>query len=749
MFDQFAQQYLSSQDSQVAINLVRQFRTNGFHHLGSLLGKFFAKRFPHSYDIKDELGMNLFYSNNHEKSYDMYTSVLKLRGLDQSLSQRILHNRHFSVEHIKNRYAEYDSDLVKTINKRKHQPLPLVTLTITSCKRIDLFVPTVNSFIRCCKDWELIDEWICVDDNSSEEDRKKMVELFPFFTFIFKTPEQKGHPQSLNILQQKVHTPYVLHLEDDWLFVEEKKYITEALEIMGENDKILQVLFNKNYAETAGDVSIKGGEFHTTKKGNRYYIHQWVRNDEEMQIWLKQHCQGGSSNYWPHFSFRPSLFKKRIWDEFGPFNETVSHFEMEYSHKYANAGYVSAFFEGVYCLHTGRLTSERNDHTKLNAYDLNGEAQFTGKEEQAKQKEQVAPVQVLETTASGTHFTRGRQLPAIIKHIEPISLANFDRKIETFVVNLDRRPDRWEAFKRKAVELQFLNYQRFSAVDGKKLVPTEQLQYIFENNDYNMRKGMVGCALSHLQLYVNMMNDQNSDIYCILEDDIEFAPDFQFKLLHIYNLLRNHNWDMVYLGHHVYDQYLTPDTYNGSKMPRVEIWDRRRSLTESIGGTGGYLITRQGALKLLEFINSTGMTNGIDTVQQKSADTLNIYYAMPHLIYSECWRGDNNPDTDIQYDYDSLTIPMAVRIQKVLNYYGVIDVVIDETEALSRCTSKDLDKPFCYNSDNMNQIKGQTIYPYYQIGQRCLIVDPTTEEFHRFKKNGVWSLEHVIAYEEA
>ena len=42
------------------------------------------------------------------------------------------------------------------------------------------------------------------------------------------------------------------------------------------------------------------------------------------------------------------------------------------------------------------------------------------------------------------------------------------------------------------------------------------------------------------------------------------------------------------------------------------------------------------------------MTNGIDTVQQKSADELNIFYTNPHLIYSECYR-DNNTNFGQSY----------------------------------------------------------------------------------------------------
>ena len=163
-----------------------------------------------------------------------------------------------------------------------------------------------------------------------------------------------------------------------------------------------------------------------------------------------------------------------------------------------------------------------------------------------------------------------------------------------------------------------------------------------------MRKGIVGCALSHIQLYINLLNDENTDAYCILEDDVDFVDGFGEKLLYYYEQFKLFSWDLVYLGHHLYKQYITDDSYNKVKMPSIEKWNRIISLTRSMGGTGGYIISKNGAKKLLEYIDKNGMTNGIDTIHQKSADELNIFYTTPHLIYSECYQGNNQTDTDIQ-----------------------------------------------------------------------------------------------------
>jgi hypothetical protein len=165
----------------------------------------------------------------------------------------------------------YDTYNINIINKiienlkNKKNLDKQITMTITTCKRLDLFKKTMDSFINCCMDIILIDEFICIDDNSSESDRNTMKELYPFFTFILKDESQRGHVYSMNMLVNVVKSDYMIHLEDDWLFTYKYDYITKSLEILNQKiiipintiphnqnihtKKIAQVLFNKNYIE--------------------------------------------------------------------------------------------------------------------------------------------------------------------------------------------------------------------------------------------------------------------------------------------------------------------------------------------------------------------------------------------------------------------------------------------------------------------------------------------------------------------
>ena len=414
---------------------------------------------------------------------------------------------------------------------------------------------------------------------------------------------------------------------------------------------------------------------------------------------------------------------------------------MDYSYRYRDKGYLSAFLEGIYCLHTGRLTSERFDVSKQNAYTLNDEAQLSGKEEKLLRDENTEE-KTEEKTRGGTEE----------KPEEKPEENTIDISIKTVVINLNRRPDRWESFQEKEGG-KFLRYHRFEAIDGSLLEPTEQLQRIFDGNDYNMREGMVGCALSHIKLYIELINS-DTDIYCIFEDDIDFVPQFQEKFEHLLSILPK-EWDLCYLGHHVWKHYRTPEIYDKEKFPQVEKWSMLTSLERSMGGTGGYIITKKGARKLLEFINSEGMTNGIDTMQQKSCKVLNVYYSTPHLIYSECWTGDNDPDTDIQHNHHSLSIPSDEQYKNELEYYKKLGMKVKELttyeDALQYVQDLTSVEIAVYAGLRIRTLAAMSVHPFYTLNYRKLIIVPCpTEEiqrdkfFDRLKSNSVFDISRAI-----
>jgi len=714
-----------------AVNIIRLLRSSNLFHLSVIISEYFISMFPGSTDIKDECAISSYYISNHEKAYDIHEDCLNMKGLSQDRAWRILFNQHFSINEVADRYIFYNKDKINEILNRKQRDFPLVTLTITTCKRFDLFEKTMNSIINCV-DIDQIDFWFCVDDNSSSEDRQKMKELYPFFEFYFKDITEKGHPQSMNIIRNYVKTPYLFHLEDDWKFFVKRNYIKDSIDIIESNKLIGQCLFNKNYAEIESDIDIKGGIYHTTNSGLRYFIHEYCKTEEDTINWKNKYGNCKSSFYWPHWSLRPSVSRTYIFKDIGEFNQQISHFEMDYAHKYANKGYISAFFEGIYCLHTGRLTSEREDETKLNAYKLNNEMQFYGKENTTKEIKENTTEEIKE------------EIKTLVSEL----------KFKTYVVNLDRRSDRWDSFKKNASNvIDFMNYERFSAVDGKLIKNTSQLQQIFESNDYYMRRGMVGCLLSHVKISTELINS-DYDYFVVLEDDVEFTPDFKNKFDHIMSQVNNKNWDLIFLGHHVRDTNRQKDELVKDKIPVLTKRDAYWSFLNSLGGTGGYIISKFGAQKLLDFIDKNGgSSNGIDTLIQKSANDLDVYYPIPHLIFTECYRGDNNIDTDIQYDHSNdLVLSLDQRIEMELVFFENKIKLIENIEEMKVLVSKSNNTDFSFyykdSEDNIAEIIKMCVHSYYLLEKTVIFVIPKYENirryYHRFKIDSKYDISDVF-----
>lgn len=336
------------------------------------------------YKWRNKIVLAELYAINGEfrKSKDIL-KILDCKDMPHDYKNKCEKMLHSITQNLKDNYVEYNQkkiEILTSIIKSQKNKKNGIIFTITTCKRLELFKKTINSFLNCCEDLSLIDRWICIDDNSCDADRKEMQELYPFFEFIFKTPEQKGHVKSMNMIREIALSDqsikYVLHIEDDWQFFEKEKYIRKAQDIFNNNTitnsstKIGQVLFNKNYIETT-DEYIYGGFKHTTSTGQSFIVHEYYEDPDECKKMCNQYKK--TCIWWPHYSLRPSLLSTEIFN-IGEYEENGKFFEKIYAEKYTKAGYISVFFDDFTSWHIGKLTWQSGE----NAYSLNEVSQFTG-----------------------------------------------------------------------------------------------------------------------------------------------------------------------------------------------------------------------------------------------------------------------------------------------------------------------------------------------------------------------------------
>lgn len=191
-----------------------------------------------------------------------------------------------------------------------------------------------------------------------------------------------------------------------------------------------------------------------------------------------------------------------------------------------------------------------------------------------------------------------------------------------YLINLKRRPDRYKKFMEYYTSSDLKNHQliRFNAIDGSLLnvnnVPLtdlarNELKQLdnsgFRTKHYQLTKGAIGCYLSHVKLWENILKT-NTEYALIFEDDAKI-PSRIYKI--IKTEIRNvpKDWDIILLG------YMCTECIEFRKYYSVN----RFMLTHC------YLIKRTAIIKIMETNTLFPISQQIDSHMSELSSILNIY----------------------------------------------------------------------------------------------------------------------------
>lgn len=100
--------------------------------------------------------------------------------------------------------------------------------------------------------------------------------------------------------------------------------------------------------------------------------------------------------------------------------------------------------------------------------------------------------------------------------------------VSCYVINLPQAAGRRAAMASR-LDAQGLPYRLFRAVDGRRLTAGERAAHVNDaralREGYALSPGEIGCALSHLAIYRDMVN-HDTPYAVVLEDDVCLAGDF-------------------------------------------------------------------------------------------------------------------------------------------------------------------------------------------------------------------------------
>lgn len=217
------------------------------------------------------------------------------------------------------------------------------------------------------------------------------------------------------------------------------------------------------------------------------------------------------------------------------------------------------------------------------------------------------------------------------------------------IVNLERRPDRKEKmikeFEKQGIYVSDHNF--FKAIDGHVLKLNTELQRLFKQNNFNYRKGVVGVALSHFELWKQLVADKQNDFYIICEDDITLSDNF-YKHINEWHTNVTSMPDFTFFGYSMYNRQ--PSNTN-EQMRQIKL---RKDLF--IGGFFCYAITKHAAKKMVDYINENGIKVAIDCIVKYTDVQVECVEIVPHIAFTDFYTSENNIDTDIQNCYECVDI---------------------------------------------------------------------------------------------
>lgn len=169
-------------------------------------------------------------------------------------------------------------------------------------------------------------------------------------------------------------------------------------------------------------------------------------------------------------------------------------------------------------------------------------------------------------------------------------------------ISLDRRPDRWEKFRESAAGAG-LRVQRFSAVDAREfegggirhpdisLLTAHNIKYKKRRSHYEIDKvGAVGASLSHFACWRALLASQ-APAMIIFEDDIVLPRDLRDRLSVVMRALPA-DWDLI--------QFHRTEFSGGRYDCKPVSGGGEWQTCESLMGTHAYMVSREGAQRLLE-----------------------------------------------------------------------------------------------------------------------------------------------------
>ena len=207
---------------------------------------------------------------------------------------------------------------------------------------------------------------------------------------------------------------------------------------------------------------------------------------------------------------------------------------------------------------------------------------------------------------------------------------------KAWLINLTRRPDRITSFKEAHPDLM-LEIERHPAFDGLKLELTPKIARLFSHNEFQWKKAVMGCALSHLDLWTRLAGEPCGASWLILEDDSRLLPAWRSEWeMGLSGGGIPTDWDIVYLGgvlppnRAAFEKCVEKLNSHVGQVGKNSAFGQNPPDRRFHFCTYAYVISSRGARKIMETLQARGgIWTAVDIMLCDAAPPLNVLFLHP------------------------------------------------------------------------------------------------------------------------
>jgi len=209
--------------------------------------------------------------------------------------------------------------------------------------------------------------------------------------------------------------------------------------------------------------------------------------------------------------------------------------------------------------------------------------------------------------------------------------------MHSYLINLDRSPDRLRYFTAQATA-GGIPFERIRAIDGRELDTTDFAHTVAATYEFQpIDAGYVALFMTHKQIWQQIVDSQQPHA-AVFEDDAVLASDLRVTL------------DAIDRERPEFDVIKLETTHRkvvcGRRAIELASGNSLQTLRSWHGGTAGYVISRQGAQKLLQLKDQ--VSDVIDQVMfnplSRVCSQLNVYQLNPAGCIQKDILDRNSPD---------------------------------------------------------------------------------------------------------